>query len=112
LLEPKLLLHRHQRRVLGQAFRQHGGAAAVGADQLVRPPLVPDFVRGDVERVVDVLARFRSTLAMKPALPNRVSCPAPPAQGGVARELGDAQLAVLVGAELLGVVVQRGLGAA
>ena len=49
------LLHHHQCRVLGQRLGQHRCTLHVGADHLVRPPLVRDLVRGHVEHVVDVL---------------------------------------------------------
>jgi len=39
--------------VLRQGLEQHGRALLVGADHLMRPPLVAQFVRADVGRHVD-----------------------------------------------------------
>ncbi|KAG1386626.1 hypothetical protein G6F59_016772 [Rhizopus arrhizus] len=55
VLAAVLLLHHHQRRVLRQRFGKDRCALHVGTDHLVRPPLVGDLVRGDVEHVVHLV---------------------------------------------------------
>ena len=49
-----LLLHHHQRGILGQRLGHHVRAFHASADQLVRPPLMPQFVRGDEVSEIDI----------------------------------------------------------
>ena len=49
-----LLLHHHERGVLGQRLRHHVGAFDAAADELVRPPLMAELVRGDEVGEVDI----------------------------------------------------------
>jgi len=93
-----------------QRLGQHGRALHVGADHLVRPPLVRHLVRGDVEHVVHVILvaqvgdeadRFGIRNGVGETLRERA----------VARELDDAHLLVLVRAEVGLVVGQRFLHA-
>ena len=55
LRRPVFVLLHHQRRVLREGLIEHGHALHVGADQLMRPPLVRHLVRRHVEHVVDVI---------------------------------------------------------
>ena len=52
-LRSEVVLHHHQRGVLRHGLVDRGRAFDVGGDHLVRPPLMPGLVRGDVERQVD-----------------------------------------------------------
>ena len=61
---PVHVLHHHGGRVLGQRLREHGVALLVGADHLVRPPLVPQLVGADIGHHVD-LGRGSRLSAMK-----------------------------------------------
>ena len=49
------LLHDPQCGILREGLGEHGHALLVGADHLVRPPLVRDLVRGDVSDEIDLL---------------------------------------------------------
>ena len=49
-----LLLHDHERGVLGERLRHHVGAFDAAADELVRPPLMAQFMRGDEVSEVDI----------------------------------------------------------
>ncbi|MNV38874.1 hypothetical protein D3C71_1304370 [compost metagenome] len=102
------LLHHHQRRVLRQGFRQQGRALLIRTDHLVRPPLMPDLVGGDIGDVVDLLLlaqvgdeaeAFRVGHGVGEGLSESL----------VGRELDDPGLTELIGAEGRAVVVQRRL---
>src|SRR5688572_15722614 len=82
-------------------------AVYVGRDLLVPPPLVRDLVRRHEERVVDVVAPHVGDEADRLAVGDGVVEAL--REGGVARELEDAELAVLVRPELAGAVLQRRL---
>ena len=108
LLAAVLALHDHQGGVLRHRFRHHGRALHVPADHLVRPPLVRHLVGGDVEDVVDRLVVVlvepgdeAERLRVGDGVGQRLR------EAPAARELHDAHLAVLVGSELAGQVVER-----
>ena len=54
VLRTVLLLHHHQRGILGQRFRHHVGAFHPPANQLMRPPLMPQLMSGNEVGEVDV----------------------------------------------------------
>ena len=106
MLAAVFLFQHHQRGVLRQRLGDHRAALHVGADHLVRPPLVRDFVRGDVEHEVDVLGiaqvgdeadRLRVRNGVGEAL----------RKARVTRELEDAHLVVLVRREVRREIVER-----
>ncbi|MNM63698.1 hypothetical protein D3C81_750730 [compost metagenome] len=106
VLSTVLLLHHHQCRILRQRLGQHGCTLHVGADHLVRPPLVRHFVGGHVEHIVhlvrvaqvgDEADRLRIGNGVGEGLGEAL----------VARELDDAYLAMLVRSEVGFVVGQR-----
>ena len=100
------LLHHHQRTVLAHALAQQRAALHVGADHLVRPPLVPHLVGHHIEHHVDVALRAQvgdeaDALAVGHGAREGLR------EAEVARELQDAHLSMAVGAEVLRVVGQR-----
>ena len=104
-----LVRHHLQGRVLGQAFRHHVGTFGVGANQLVGPPLVAEFVGGHKIGEVDVgwlddAADEADALRVRNRVGKRLG------EGAVAGKLEDAVLLELVGAEGLLIVVEAGAG--
>src|SRR4028119_874346 len=89
---------RRPRAVRGERLGGHRRALHVGRGDLVTPPLVRHLVRGDEVRVVDVVRAHvgdeADGLGVGNGVVERLR------ELGVARELQDAHLPVLVGAEL------------
>ena len=105
------LLHDLQRRVPGQALGEQRGALHRCRRELVAPPLVRDLVRHHREREVDAARIVLRVEEREPLLVRDVDRVG--VQGhAVAGVLDEPELAVRVRAELLGVVVERGLDAA
>ena len=101
------MLHHHQRRILRQGFAQHRRALHVGADHLVSPPLVRQFVRHDVARKVDLVGIVGVRVE-----PDGLRIGHGPrerlGEAVVARELDDARIVELVRREVRAVIIQRG----
>ncbi len=99
------MLHGHQGGILGEGFAEHGAALHIGADHLVRPPLVAQFVGGDIGDHVDL-----GVIAGVDDEADAFGIGDGVGEGlgeiGVVRELQDARLAELIGAEVGLVVVE------
>ena len=105
-----LVRHHLQRGVLGEAFRHHVGTFDVGADELVGPPLVAEFVSGDEVGEVDV-GRLQDAADEADAFGVRNGVGEGLGESAVARKLEDAVLRELVGAVDALIVVEAGAGA-
>ena len=105
-----LVRHDLQRGVLGEAFRHHVGTFDIGADELVGPPLVAKFVRGDEVGEVDVgglhhAADEADAFGVWNGVGKGLG------EGAVAGKLEDAVLVELVGTVDALIVVEAGAGA-
>ena len=92
-----LVRHDLQRGILGEAFRHHVGTFDVGADQLMGPPLVAEFVGGDEVGEVDV-GRLLDAFDEADAFGVRNGVGKRLGEGAIAGKLEDAVLGELVGA--------------
>ena len=93
-----LLLHHHEGGVLGQRFRHHVRAFHAPADQLVRPPLVAELMRGDEVGEVDVGGLFEPADEAD-AFGERNGVGKRLRESAVARKLQNAELRELEGTE-------------
>ena len=105
-----LVRHDLERGVFGQAFRHHVGTFDVGADQLVGPPLVAEFMGGDEVSEVDI-GRLFDALDEADRLGVWDGVGEGLGERAVARKLEDAVLGELVGAVDALIVVEAGAGA-